>query len=56
MISLVIIGILACFKITNGSQIAMAVLMIFIQLLYSTSIGPLCEFLCPIPLEPQTRL
>jgi SP family general alpha glucoside:H+ symporter-like MFS transporter len=49
MISLLIIGILACFEITNGSQIAMAVLMIFIQLMYSTSIGPLCKQLNPRP-------
>ena len=48
--SLLIIGILACTKINNGSRLAMAVLMIFIQLLYSTSIGPLCEW-CRHPLS-----
>jgi SP family general alpha glucoside:H+ symporter-like MFS transporter len=40
---LIVIGALACKTLTDGSRIAMAALMVFIQLLYSTSIGPLCE-------------
>ncbi|ORX36271.1 putative maltose permease [Kockovaella imperatae] len=39
---LLVIGTIAFTKITNGGRLAMAVLMILIQLLYSTSIGPLC--------------
>jgi hypothetical protein len=42
---LLIIGTLAFFKQTQGTQIVTATLMVLIQLMYSISIGPLCKSL-----------